>query len=426
MIQDCRFNFEFVRSCKILFILSKRKMLTADLAIAIHRGDRIRPRHFEADDATLGVAEDLVRIVAEHLNHRRAELNRALDEYVGTGTDYRILRGMIKLLMDACQFETGGAIEPATLRQKLFMQAKAQHPVTAVQREQLIDGVADELGIAEEAVVAGLYADLTGNQRLIAFEEPTPVDLIAQYNLAQAQALLYRCVEMRLMVAPQETSGYRQLFAAIKRYNLIHTIKGNAGTGYEITLSGPVSLFHRSLKYGIRMAVFLPALLECAGWRMRAEIETKRGNAFFELDSKQQNLSAGETFVWNEESGQSVLLEKFLSAWARLGSRWKAEACREVIDLGGMAFVPDVLLEDETGRKVYVELFGFWTPRYLKERLEEFERADFKNFVLLVSEELRGSREALATLPPNVISYKTSPDARAALAAVEQVDGFNS
>src|SRR5215212_9658502 len=98
-------------------------MLTADLAIAFQRGDRIQPRHLEPDDAHLNVAEDLIRIVAEHLNFRRAELNRSLDEYVGTGTDYRILRGLIKLLMDACQFETGGAIEPAALRQKLFLQA---------------------------------------------------------------------------------------------------------------------------------------------------------------------------------------------------------------------------------------------------------------------------------------------------------------
>ncbi len=398
-------------------------MLTADLAIAIQRGDRIRPRHFAADDATLGVAEDLARIVAEHINHRRSELNRALDEYVGTGTDYRILRGLIKLLMDACQFETGGAIEPAAIRQKLFFQAKASHPVTPERREQLIAEVADELGITAEAVVAGLYADLTDNQRLIAFEELTPGDLIAQYNLAQAQALLYRCVEMQLKVDPQETTGYRHLFAAIKRYNLIHTIKGNAEAGYEIILSGPISLFHRSQKYGIRMAVFLPALLECAGWRMWAEIETKRGNAFFELDSASHQLSATESFRWTEESG---VVEKLLSAWARIKSPWRAEASREVIDLGGMAFVPDlmleeVLLEDETGRKVYVEFLGFWTPRYLKDRLAEFERGNFKNFVLLVSEELCGSREAPATLPPNVVSYKTSPDARTVLAAIQSL-----
>ena len=403
-------------------------MLTADLAIAIQRGDRIRPRHFEADGATLGVAEDLVRIVAEHLNHRRAELDQALDEYVGTGTDYRILRGLIKLLMDVCQFETGSAMEPAALRQKLFLQAKEHHPVTPQQREQLIAAVADELAVTGETVVSGLYADLTDNQRLITFEEPTPADLIAQYNVAQAQALLYRCVEMRLKVDPQETSGYRQLFAAIKRYNLIHTIKGNAESGYEITLSGPISLFHRSQKYGIRMAVFLPALLGCERWRMRAEIETKRGNAFFELDSASHSLLAKESFHWMEESGA---MEKLLASWPRIHSQWRAEASREVIDLGGMAFVPDILLEDilledvtmedAAGRKVYVEFLGFWTPRYLKDRLAEFERGNFRNFILLVSEELCGSREAPATLPPNVIRYKTSPDARAVLAAINQI-----
>jgi predicted nuclease of restriction endonuclease-like RecB superfamily len=393
-------------------------MLTADLAIAFQRGDRIQPRRLEPDDAHLNVAEDLIRIVAEHLNARRAELHRALDEYVGTGTDYRILRGLIKLLMDACQFETGGAIKPDELRQKLFLKAKAHHPVTLAVREQLLAEVAEELISQPETIAASLYADLTDNQRLIAFDEPMPAELIDRYNLAQAQALLYRCVEMRLTVQPQEVLGYRQLFSAIKRYDLIHTIRGNVSAGYEVVLSGPVSLFHRSLKYGIRMAVFLPALLECSGWRMRAEIETKRGKAFFELSSEQKNLPVRTEQGW---TGSNELLEKFLTAWARLQNEWRAGKCQEVIDLGGMAFVPDAVLQDASGRKVYVELFGFWTPRYLKDRLEEFARGGFTNFVLLVSEELRGSREAPTNLPPNVVSYKTSPDARAVLAAVEQL-----
>lgn len=396
-------------------------MLTADLAIAIQRGDRIQPRRFEADELNLSVAEDLIHIVAEHLDARRDELNRALDEYVGTGTDYRILRGMIKLLLDGCEFETGGSIEPAEFRERLFLRAKAHHPVTPAVREQLIAEVATELGIAPAAAVSGLYADLTDNQRLIAFAQPTPAELIARYNLAQAQALLYRCLEMRLIVKPQESSGYRRLFSAIKRYDLIHTITGNAARGYEVVLSGPISLFHRSQKYGIRMAVFLPALLECEGWRMRAEIETKRGNAFFELSSDQQKLAARDEAGWSEEGIQSAMLEKFLAGWARLQSQWQASASSEVVDLGGTAFVPDAVLADAAGRKVHVEIFGFWTPRYLQQRLEEFSRSGFRNFVLLVSEELRGSREAPATLPPNVISYKTSPDARAVLAAIERI-----
>lgn len=395
-------------------------MLTADLAIYFQRGESIKPRRLEPEKDNFQIAEDLIGIVTEHVNHRRAELDAALDEYVGTGTDYRILRGLIKLLMDVCQFQTGGAIPPAELREKLFLKAKQHHPVTPAVRQQLIVEIAEELGQASETVEASLYADLNDNQRLIAFESPTPADLVAGYNLAQAQALLYRCLEMKLTVAPQDAAGYRQLFAAIKRYNLIHTVKGSAATGYQVSLSGPVSLFHRSMKYGVRMAVFLPALLQCRGWRLRAEIETKRGNGFYELNSEQQNLSAREDFNWSEASSQAATIEKFLAGWARLQSEWQVTVSSEVIDLGGTAFVPDVVLETAEGRKVYVEFFGFWTPRYLQDRLAEFERSGFTNFVLMVSEELLGSREAPVNLPPNVVSYKTSPDVRVVQKALEQ------
>jgi len=396
-------------------------MLTADLAISFQRGDSIYPRRLEITDESLRIAKDLIRIVAEHVNLRRAELNRALDEYVGTGTDYRILRGLIKLLVDACVFETGEGVEPAELRQKLFLKAKSHHPVTPDKRSQLIAELAEEMGSTTETIAASLYADLSDNQRLIAFEEPAPAELIAGYNLAQAQALLYRSVEMKLTVGPQDVAGYRQLFSAIKRYDLIHTIRGKAETGYQVTLSGPVSIFHRSQKYGVRMAVFLPALLACKRWRMRAEIESKRGRAFFELSSEQHQLPATIPFAWGEDAN---LTEKFLASWGRLGSDWQATACREVVDLGGTAFVPDIELANSEGRKIYIELFGFWTPRYLKERLEEFERGNFKNFILMVSDELRGSREAPTNLPPNVITYKTSPDARAVQKLVEQDTGL--
>jgi hypothetical protein len=30
-------------------------------------------------------------------------LQQALDEYIGVGTDYKILRGLIKLLLDRCE-----------------------------------------------------------------------------------------------------------------------------------------------------------------------------------------------------------------------------------------------------------------------------------------------------------------------------------
>ncbi|HYE65208.1 MAG TPA: DUF790 family protein, partial [Pyrinomonadaceae bacterium] len=241
-------------------------MLTADLAMSWQRGDRTGPRYLKTEDPKyLQEAADLIEVFGEHQGRRRADLEQVLQDYVGVGTDYKILRGLIKLLMDRCTFETASSKDPAEVRRLLFLKARQYHPVIndEAARTEIITGVASELGCEPDVVLNGLYADLPENQKLVDFEKLPARELLDRYNLAQAQALLYRSVRMHLQVEPQDAAGYRELFGAIKTYGLIHTIKGNARAGYEILLDGPVSMFHRSQKYGVQMAVFLPALLLC-------------------------------------------------------------------------------------------------------------------------------------------------------------------
>jgi uncharacterized protein len=388
-------------------------MLTADLAMSYRRGNRISPHYLQSDDPRhLQTAADLTLIVEQHRGRRRAELERALDDYIGVGTDYKILRGLIKLLTDRCEFETAGVKDPAEIRRALFTKASAHHPIIAGDelRQRLIAEAATELECSPEEVMAGLYADLSGNQRLVEFEEMSAADLLDRYNLAQAQALLYRCSEMRLWIEPQEAGVIRRVFAEIKAFRLIHAIKGNPATGYDVQMSGPVSIFHRSQKYGIQMAVFLPALLLYTGWRMRAEIGTKSGAAFFELDSKQARLRTH--YVTDDLKPQNPLLAKLLEDFSKSASEWRAQPNQEVIDLGDSAFVPDLVFIREGDEPIYLELLGYWTPRSLGERLKEFTRAGFKNYAIAASEEMRCSRDAPARLPPNVIIYKKSLNAR--------------
>ncbi len=69
-------------------------MLTSDLAINWRRGDRIFPQRIKTDAAGyLRDAEILIEIFEEFQNKTRGQLEWELEEYVGTGTDYRILRG---------------------------------------------------------------------------------------------------------------------------------------------------------------------------------------------------------------------------------------------------------------------------------------------------------------------------------------------
>src|ERR671938_585223 len=211
-------------------------MLTADLALCWQRGEQIRPRYIDTgDEEYLRASEDLVA---------------------------------------------------------LFLKARTLHPVVSEEsRARVVAEAARELACEPDVLTDALYADLPENQKLILFEPISPPDLLDLYNVAQAQALLYRAVEMRLWLEPQTAEGFRELFGAIKAYRLIHTVRGNSREGYEGRLDGPASIFQRSQKYGIQMAVFLPALLLCKGWRMRAEIQGRQNRvAYFELTSAQTQL----------------------------------------------------------------------------------------------------------------------------------------
>ncbi len=376
------------------------------------RGGRIHPYLLKTEDAAhQREAHALIAVFDEHAGRRRAELEAALQEYVGTGTDYKILRGLIKLLMDRCEFESAIATDAAELRRALFLAAREFHPIIDNEetRALLAHKVAREIGCAPEIVLDNIYADLPENQILTSFESLGAAELLDRYNLAQAQALLYRCTEMRLEVAPQKAASFRELFGAIKAYRLIHSIRGSALDGYEIMLNGPVSMFHRSQKYGVQMAVFLPALLTCKNWRMSAEIIQKPGaGARFELESDQTQL---RTHYLSEMPYETPARETLSAKWAKYDGAWKLEASGEVIDLGASAFIPDFVLHHaEDGRRVYLEILGFWTPQHLKARVEEFELSGFKNFIIAAWDELRGSREPLARVPSNVIVFKRSLD----------------
>lgn len=382
-------------------------MLTSDLAINFRRVDKIFPRLIKTDDAGyLRDAEILIEIFEEFSGKTRGELEKELEEYIGTGTDFRILRGFIKLLTDRCEFETSAPAEPIEIRRKVFLEAGKHHPVfpDSENKSIVLEIAAENFGTDAKTLAANLYADLPAQQRLSSFETLTPLELLNRYNLAQAQAILYKCVEMKIAVAASDAANYRALFGWIKHFGLIHSVEGNSADGYEITLTGAASLFHRSQKYGIQMSVFLPALLLCENWRMRAEINDKKGVGFYELTSAQTELVSNR---YDEPEYENPVHEKLKKAWEKSATDWRLEENRRVVDLGRTAFVPDFVMIAPGGEEIYLDVLGFWTPKSLQKRLSELETANFKRFIVAAWQELRGSREEPLWTNENIVFFKT-------------------
>lgn len=384
-------------------------MLTADLAINYRRGQKIFPYAIKTDNADyLRDARNLIGIFQDFIGKTRGELERELEEFIGTGTDYKILRGLIKLLMDRCEFETSSVADPSEIRQKVFLEARKFQPVfpNSDKRTEVLETVAKELNTTASIVESNLYADLPAQQHLISFETTSPNNLLDRYNLAQAQAILYKCIEMKIRVLPSTAENYRSIFGWIKHFGLIHSINGNATNGYEITLTGAASLFHRSQKYGIQMSVFLPALLLCGSWKMSAEISDKYGKTlFYELTSAQTELISDR---YDEPEYENPLFEKLKKDWEKAKVTWRLIENNEVIDLGKTAFIPDFTLVSPNEEKIYLDVLGFWTPKSLQKRLKEFKTANYNKFIVAAWQELRGSREEATFISENVLFFKST------------------
>jgi uncharacterized protein len=397
-------------------------MLTSDLAVSFRRGDKIFPYLIDTGDArTLRDAASLIEIFEGFIGAPRATLERELEEFIGTGTDYKIMRGLIKLLLDLSEFEVDAPAEPVEIRQKVFLEARKAHPVFpgSAEKAAVLEKAAEEFQSEKGAIMANLYADLPARQQLTSFDGPTPEELLDRYNLAQAQALLYRCLEMKIGVAPGDLNNYRAIFGWIKHFGLIHSVIGNAANGYEITLTGAASLFHRSQKYGIQMSVFLPALLLCQNWKFRAEIAQKKGkNLFFELSGEQTEIVSNR---FDEPVYENPDIQKLQKNWEKAATDWRLEQNREVLDLGKTAFVPDLVLIAPAGEKIYLDVLGFWTPKSLQKRLEEFASANFRKFIIAASQELRGSREEPLWESANVTFYKSKIEPRLLIETAEKL-----
>ena len=402
-------------------------MLTSDLLLTRTEGPYLYPRYVRTDAPRFTrMAEELIAIYAAHAGKPRRELTTALNQYAEDRTDFRIQRGLAKLLRDdRCEFEEQTIAPPLEIRRRLFALARENHPVVLqpdfihpVTKDELIAEVAREYKAEPEQIAWALYADLAENHILTRFDPPEPAWLLQRYNVALAQALLYRCVRMKLSVFRNIPSRYKQLFKFIKFYQLMHAIEGDLDSGYEILLDGPVSMFRLSQKYGLKLAVFLPALLLCTRWKMEAEIVTAEGEQrYFPLDESSNLVSH-----YRDSTMYDSLLEKtFAERFHAIESGWQIEREVAIINLKETVFIPDFAFRHADGRTALMEIVGYWRPEYLKKKLMKLRRSGREDMVIAVSANLNVSQDDFTDVPGRVFFFKNRINPEEVIARLEQV-----
>ena len=350
-------------------------MLTSDLLVTKIYSGKIEPVYATLDQKNLEISSSIINLFQEHIGKTYGELIEEIEGF--EEIDYRLIRGLTQILERRCIIEIDSLIEPVTARRTVFEECNGA--VSDIrERKEIIERIARKLSIETDAFEKVLWADMEENLVIKEFKAITPENLLRQYNLSLTQTLLFKAWGMEIQIE----GNYQDVFWKIKRLGLMYLIQDG-----KIIIDGPVSIFKMTERYGTALAKLLPTIMKCSKWNLKASIlkKTMQGKKIYDftLDNTRQIFNI-EAYP-NIETFDSAI-EKEFSLLNFNG--WSCKRETALIKAGQYAFIPDFSLE-RNGTRIYVEIIGFWTPEYLKNKIQKINLLTEKeNLILLVNNDL--------------------------------------
>jgi len=354
-------------------------MLTSDLLVTKSYKEKIVPVYAKLDKENLEISVSLIDIFQKHVGKTYGELSDEIEGF--EDINFRFIRGLSQILKRRCVIEIDASIEPSTARKMVFENCKGA--VSDIEeRNQVINRVAENLSVTPDELEKVLWADMEENLVVKGFQTITPKDLLIQYNLSLTQTLLFKATSMEIQIE----DNFQEVFWKIKQFGLMYSIEDD-----RICLDGAVSLFKLTEKYGTSLAKLLPTIMKSNKWSLKASIvkKTMSGKRIY-------NFTLDDTYaLFDIKPNSNSNLETFDSAIEKEFSLlnfndWHVKRESAVLKAGQYAFIPDFSLE-KNGKKIYVEIIGFWTPEYLKKKIQKInllEKKEKEDMILLVNKKL--------------------------------------
>ena len=399
-------------------------MLPAHLLSLVEHDGITSPRYLTARDevwmrAVLDVFECLVgRTVAERDEHFGRLVRKVARQH---GVSEKIADGVATVLIRRCRTRVAAEREPRVVRNLAFACA-ARNP--SPDRHAALVAAAAELATTPEAVAASLFAD-RGSARVIEATAPlSAAEAVEAYNLALVQGLLLRSEKVVAHVREHVRAVVR--FAKLSGLLCTYTLD-ELGTRLEV--SGPLAVLRHTTKYGHALASFFPAVLSTPGFRLHARCVVGGEVVHVRIDASDR---VARTHALPRDADSNV--ERSLARDVRrLGGGWtltrettaitfdrlEGRECRRATctPAGRRVFFPDFTLTRD-GVSVLVEVVGFYTPEYLRGKLEALRAAPAERLIVCVDESLACED---GEVPGTVIRYRKKIDAALLLKRADEL-----
>jgi uncharacterized protein len=320
-------------------------------------------------------------------------------------------RMAIRTMQDLCERERP-PFDTGLLRDAVAVEAQSARDAGRFDRSEVLAAGAALLGLSAAAAEEHMFADLPGERRLRVPEPlPEPQVLAARTNLALAQGLLRLASEVAIEIYGSARAVIRQ----VRLRRLLCTVRRAGPEGVRLDVSGPFSLFHHTTMYGRALASILPLLPWCTRFDLEAHCMI-RGRAVSVRLGPGDPIAGGEP----RRAYDSRLEERFARDFARANLDWDLVREPEPVEAGEFLAFPDfaVVHRHDTSRRFLLEIVGFWTPDYLREKLTRIRAMPQIPLVLCID---RGLNCSAGELPPHarVVWFHKRIDPAAVLAVIE-------
>lgn len=434
-------------------------MLTADLVDARRKDGELLVRALDAEARAEALALSAAFLDAARalVGKRREELEEAWDAAATEQSTkrFKLAAGLRKLVTDACTFEAETVVDPVELRRELFTRAsearRAQGEGAPFARDAIVAEAAQTVGLAPEVVERAMFADLRSEH--ILREAPTldAASVVEAWELGQAQAILLAAVRLTCEIRSASPGLARAFFAKLKFHKLLFSVErlrpvdglergdgsGSREVGWRVEIDGPYSMFESVTKYGLRLAIVLPALRALEQWSLVAHVRwgKAREALIFRLSGdsglggeakrapgRRRSEARAATGAGRASRRDEVHLSDEVRELAEgieaLESGWRARPATALLDVPGEGIcIPDLeLTRPDRKGPVYVEVLGYWSRDAVFRRVALAERGLGAPVVFAVSSRLRVSAEVLdESIPASLYVYKGKMSPRAVI-----------
>ncbi len=342
------------------------------------RGEIVTPRFLTEHD------HPWLRVLLDEYERFVGRPQRELDERLREPLPGVFPFGKQRLALHVLQRLWGRPGRPAMLSPRIRATVFAEAARSFAPREAVLAAAARELGTSAAEVEAMLFADLPGERLVTSPDRPlSPAELALRANLALTQGLMFRAT----VVSIELCGNARTLVRHAKLRGLICTVVARGDTGDTVLeLSGPFSLFRRTLLYGRALSTLVPLLGWSRRFRLRADCILRDKRVTFGLATGDPVFPADEPRVYD-----SKIEERFARDFRRAARDWEIVREPEPVVAGDALLLPDFVLRHrcDEGERWLLEIVGFWTPEYLDRKLSLYRKAGLRNLILCIDEDRR-------------------------------------